>query len=219
MKRLIAVGDIHGCYDRLCKLLRIIKLKPEDALVFLGDYIDRGFQSKEVVSKLIELNKRKNVICLKGNHEQMLIDFLNNGPTAEGYLVNGGRATLDSYRGQPSEEHLSFLKSLPLYYESGRFVFVHAGVIPGIPLEEQDCYDLVWVREEFLEAPAPVIPGKVVVFGHTIVGAYAPWIESDRIGLDTGAFLGGCLTAMDVLSGDVYQVPFERRVENGRIVS
>lgn len=203
--RVIAIGDIHGQIEKLDKLLRILEPDPErDELVFLGDYVDRGPNSREVLDRLLELTwSEQRVTCLRGNHEQMMIDYLmGRGKDSFGpmWLYNGGRATLDSYA-QPGQRsfsssvetaHLEFIRSLPLYYRTGETIFVHAGLRPGIELEEQSARDLLWIRDGFFRARYdwPVR----IVFGHTPMPE--PFREGKLIGIDTGAAYGGPLTGL-----------------------
>ncbi|NIQ94550.1 MAG: serine/threonine protein phosphatase [Desulfuromonadales bacterium] len=215
--RLLAVGDIHGCYAQLVELMERVAPSADDRLVFLGDYIDRGPQSRRVIDYLIALQERlPRTVCLRGNHEQMLLDALTGDIDAVGlFLFNGGTATVSSYGGDLDrlpEEHLEFLRNLPLYHEEDDFIFVHAGLRPGLSLAEQDEHDLLWVRQEFLHSDHDW--GKTVVHGHTP----RPGVEfrDNRIGIDTGAVFAarggtvpegyGVLTCCDVRTHELWQV-------------
>ncbi len=137
-----AIGDIHGCLESLDQLLKKITPRPEDELVFVGDYIDRGPQSREVVDRLLTLPHR--CVFLMGNHERMLLDFLA-GEDEDIYLENGGRATLASYGGDPDDipaAHLAFFHNLRPMYETPDYLFVHAGIRPMVPVAEQGAHDL-----------------------------------------------------------------------------
>jgi len=203
MKKLFAIGDIHGCYDRLKALVEKIPIDfSRDTLLFIGDYIDRGPHSAEVVDYLIQLKKRvKEVIFLKGNHEDMLDKFLN-GDDRFTYLLNGGQQTLDSYLKktvQPESfpippDHVEFFKSLRLYYETEEFIFVHAGLRPRTPLETQSTEDLLWIRDNFISTKYDF--GKRVIFGHTPLKK--PLVEPNKIGIDTGAVYGNALTCVQL---------------------
>jgi len=149
MKRIFAVGDIHGCRDQLRALIALLDIdRNRDALVLIGDYIDRGPDSKGVLDFILELKRElKDVVCLRGNHEEMFLDFMREGKTGALFLDNGGRETLSSYGLKPTAEglavrlpeaHLQFLQALPLYFETEDFLFIHAGLRPGIPLARQD---------------------------------------------------------------------------------
>ena len=160
-----AIGDIHGCLEPLDQLLEKIAPRPEDELVFVGDYIDRGPQSREVVDRLLALPHR--CVFLMGNHERMLLDFLA-GEEEDIYLENGGRATLASYGGDPDHipaAHLAFFHSLRPMYETPDYLFVHAGIRPMVPVAEQGAHDLIWIRHEFFKFIGKY--PKPVIFGHT----------------------------------------------------
>jgi serine/threonine protein phosphatase 1 len=201
MERIYAVGDIHGCYDKLLVLMEKMDIDFEsDILVFLGDYIDRGPQSFEVVAYLADLKQRyANTIFLKGNHEEMLEKYLS-GEDRITYLVNGGQQTLESYMNRPRPEgepaipstHLEFFKSLRMYYETQNYIFVHAGLKNKVPLEKQKTEDLLWIRRRFIESKYDY--GKMVVFGHTPL--HEPLLLPNKIGIDTGAVYGNRLTCV-----------------------
>jgi serine/threonine protein phosphatase 1 len=203
VKRIFAIGDIHGCYDPLVLLLGRIPIDwSQDRLVFMGDYIDRGPQSFEVVQHLIELQERRaDTVFLKGNHEQMLADYLS-GRDRLTYLYNGGQQTLDSYLRHASapgrypipDAHLRFFESLQLMFETENYIFVHAGLRQGLPLERQRPEDLLWIRENFVDSRHAF--GKRVIFGHTPFDE--PRVEPNKIGIDTGAVYGNKLTCVQL---------------------
>ncbi len=199
------VGDIHGMFDPLLHLLDSIPLKREDRLIFLGDYVDRGPASKEVVELLMSMARDREVIFLRGNHEEMLISCVDMGKDCLTWEFNGAGATIRSFGGiEVVRSYLDFFKSAVYYYQIGRYVMVHGGVKPGVPLERQDPWDLVWIRDEFIFSKDP-IPGKVVVFGHTPFER--PLIMEDKIGIDTGCVYGGHLTALRLEDLEIYSVP------------
>jgi serine/threonine protein phosphatase 1 len=207
--RVYAIGDIHGRVDLLESLHGMIA---EDVasfsghrkvLVYLGDYVDRGLESLEGFER----------VFLMGNHERALLDFLADSRVAIDWLTYGGDATLFSYgvgldgpRTQPATlmrlqekfrerlpaRHLEFYESLKLSHAEGDYLFVHAGVKPGVPLDRQQEKDVLWIRDEFLDATESY--GKVIVHGHTITRA--PEVKKNRIGIDTGAFASGKLTCL-----------------------
>jgi serine/threonine protein phosphatase 1 len=211
-KRILAIGDIHGCTSRLKELLRKIEFDPlADTLVFVGDYLDRGPDVREGIETLIALKEAgPNVICLRGNHESMFLNYYREGRDEELYLCNSGMRTLDSYgisiaearkgTGFP-ESHLRFLASLPLSHETDEYFFVHAGLRPGIRRSEQSPEDLLWIRHEFIDSDWDF--GRTVVFGHTPFPE--PLIGQNRIGIDTGAVYGGRLTCIELPSRKIYQ--------------
>jgi len=201
MERIYAIGDIHGRYDKLIALLDKIDADFEsDTVVFLGDYIDRGPNSFEVVDYLVKLKKRHpNIVFLKGNHEDMLENYLS-GADRMTYLINGGQQTLDSYLSRPRDpeeplipkEHIAFYKSLLLYYETDQYIFVHAGLKKNVTLEAQKLVDLLWIRGQFIQSKHDF--GKLVVFGHTPLPE--PLLQPNKIGIDTGAVYGNKLTCV-----------------------
>jgi serine/threonine protein phosphatase 1 len=215
-----AIGDIHGCLGPLLELLAQLRVRPEDELVFLGDYIDRGPDSKGVLDYLAA-ERKPNWHLLRGNHEQMLIDWLGttNPLAASNWLLNGGHQTLQSYvpkerldevRGEDihallkdsiSPAHVELLNALPLTYETPDYFFCHAGVNLDRPLDAQEADDLLWIRRKFLDDPRPT--PKLVVHGHTPVEKVD--LSRDRINLDTGCVYGGFLTAISLPDKKIYQ--------------
>jgi serine/threonine protein phosphatase 1 len=160
-----------------------------DEVVFMGDYVDRGPDSKGVIDYLLGLKGRSTF--LMGNHERMFLDYLQ-GKERFLFLYNGGAATMESYGGNRSR----------LYYETDEYLFVHGGIRPGIPLEQQDPKDLLWIREEFYAFPGRY--PKTVVFGHTPMREVL--MEEDRIGIDTACVYGNKLTCLILPSRELIQV-------------
>ncbi len=215
--RVYAVGDVHGCDARLAALhaaiARDAAARPSVArtvLVHLGDYVDRGPDSAAVIERLLGPAPLPGaeVVNLVGNHEVMMLDAFDprSAPGAIGFwLDNGGEATLESY-GAAAEDadswelvpqaHLGFMRRCALSWQAGGYLFVHAGVRPGVPLDDQDPFDLVWIREPFLGFDGAL--EAVVVHGHT--PSPGPEVLPHRIGIDTGAVFGGALTCL-VLEG------------------
>ncbi len=217
--RIYAVGDIHGRHDLLQPLLARIEAHMSrypalwPYLVFPGDYVDCGTFSRQVVDQLISLNGRQEVVFLKGNHEHYLIEFTKNPPFLAYWLQYGGFDTLRSYgviptkSSDPREQellamslclilhengHLEFLRNLEASFTCGDFFFAHAGVRPGVPLDQQNERDLREIRNDFLMHDASF--GKIVVHGHTPV--LEPDVRSNRINIDTGAFATGQLSCL-----------------------
>lgn len=213
MGKIFAIGDIHGCLENLRKLMDHVLIdRKNDTLVFIGDFIDRGEWSKEVIDYVIGLkNEYRNVVCLLGNHEQMFLRYLE-GVDEELYLFNGGRATLQSYgilhfdtaenkKKKIPDEHKRFFESLKPSYETDNYLFAHAGIRPGVAFQDQQLDDLLWIRYEFIYSRVDF--GKRVVFGHTPLKS--PLIEENKIGIDTGAVYGGKLTCVELPKIIIYQ--------------
>ncbi len=198
------VGDIHGCLGPLKQLLRKIEPRREDEVVFIGDYIDRGLHSREVVDALLALPYR--CVFLMGNHERMLLDYLDGADEDGLFLLNGGEATLKSYGGDAANippGHLAFFRGLRMYYETADYLFVHAGVRPNLPMGAQKPEDLVWIRQEFFRFIGRY--PKPVIFGHTPLRRVLN--QPDRIGIDTGCVYGGKLTCLKLPERTLIQVP------------
>ncbi len=203
MNKIYAVGDIHGRFDMLSKLMEKVDIDFDtDSLVFLGDYIDRGPDSFQVVDFLVSLKKRHaDIVFLKGNHEEMLDRYLS-GKDRLTFLYNGGQQTLDSYMHRPLEpgapliptDHLDFFQSLRLYHETDAYIFVHAGLRKKVPLNKQQPDDLLWIRKKFIDSNYDF--GKPVVFGHTPLPE--PLLQRNKIGIDTGAVYGNKLTCVQL---------------------
>ncbi|MCK4986535.1 MAG: serine/threonine protein phosphatase [Desulfobacterales bacterium] len=203
MQKIFVVGDIHGCFDKLCALMDKIPINnTRDQLIFIGDYIDRGPSSFDVVNYLIDFKKRvPGTIFIKGNHEDMLQNYLD-GSDRFTYLLNGGQQTMDEYLNRSDNkepfpipsEHLEFFNSLQLYYQTDDYIFVHAGLREKVPLESQDKMDLLWTRDEFIHSDFNF--GKRVIFGHTPFKE--PLLQANKIGIDTGAVYGNLLTCLQL---------------------
>jgi serine/threonine protein phosphatase 1 len=202
-KRTLIIGDIHGCLKMLTRLMKKIKWDPDrDRLIFLGDYVDRGTDSRGVIDYLIRISEEsENVDCLMGNHEAGFLDYLS-GQDLRTFLANGGGSTLLSYQTKAGvdctpvvpADHLAFLKGLKPWVELEDYYVVHAGLRPGIPIHEQTFEDLVWIRDTFIYSEHDF--GKQVVFGHTPFSD--PLIMHNKIGLDTGAVYGNRLTCLEL---------------------
>jgi serine/threonine protein phosphatase 1 len=197
-----AIGDIHGRHDLLQLLVGMIREHAGDRLrklVFLGDYIDRGPDSAAVIETVRSLQGASpdKVICLMGNHEDMALTALDDPAAITWWMRNGGDATLASFGvGTPGDipvDVLEWLSRLPVSHEDERRYYVHAGLRPGRPFQQQSDEDKLWIREPFLNADYDF--GKHVVHGHTPIPSARPDIRSHRTNLDTGAVFSGVLTA------------------------
>jgi serine/threonine protein phosphatase 1 len=224
--RVYAIGDIHGRADLLREINQLIhedayeRQAPRNVVVYLGDYIDRGPHSRAVIDTFLDAPLPGfERVHLVGNHEDSLLRFLDDLQVGPPWLEYGGDATLASYGVEPPDarstrdllraqaelhralpqRHLEFYRKLPLARVEGDYFFVHAGVRPGVPLDEQATADLLWIRGEFLHSNAEF--GKIVVHGHSI--ADDPQVRRNRIGIDTGAYASGKLTCL-VLEGEEF---------------
>lgn len=225
-----AIGDIHGCYALMRDVLASIAADCADRangrrpiLIFLGDYVDRGPHSAKVMDALVWLRRRTDleIHFLKGNHEQALLAFLDQPERGGPWIGFGGAETLLSYGVAPPAEtdgpeaylqardellermpasHLRMLQQLELMVVVGDYAFVHAGVRPGVALEAQEETDLLWIRRGFVDQPGPF--GKTIVHGHTWLSE-RPQIGEHRLGLDTGAYATGALTAARFEDGEI----------------
>jgi serine/threonine protein phosphatase 1 len=213
---LFAIGDLHGCLDELDVLLDTIGPTGDDTLVFLGDYVDRGPAVRRLVDRLLALRAQPiATVFLRGNHEDMLLAYLGlGGRHGDVYLENGGSATLASYGVPPDtaadatrallpDEHVAFFRDCQLQHLEAPFLFVHAGIRPGVPLAQQDEEDLLWIRDEFFSQPH-ALP-YTVVFGHTPTREARVELPY-RIGLDTGVVYGNKLSCLDVDARRLIQV-------------
>lgn len=226
-KTIYAISDIHGCLNELNILLDEIKQDDSDyQLVFLGDYVDRGQKSKEVIEKVMELVDN-GAIALKGNHDAMFVDFLlkNDLVADQVYLKNGGLTTIERYVGydwfegnitydklneakrfiiENHSKHVDFLSNLPYLLETGRYVFVHAGINPNLKNWRDTSEDeMIWIRDEFLSAKN--LPGKITfIHGHTPCTflnedeTHEVHFNSNRIGIDGAAAYGGQLNCLKI---------------------
>ncbi len=221
-----AIGDIHGRADLLAELHGKIAAdaaaRPASRrlVVYLGDYVDRGPDSRDVVAMLLDgpLDGLE-AVHLVGNHEDYLLRFLDDESLGDSWMANGGAAAIASYgidplARAPDEDHMialqrafrrhlparhrAFLAGLAESFRAGSYFFAHAGVRPGVPLDAQERTDLIWIRDAFLDSDAD--HGAVVVHGHSI--RRRPERRANRIGIDTGAYASGCLTALVLEAAD-----------------
>jgi serine/threonine protein phosphatase 1 len=224
---LYAIGDIHGMRDRLEELIASLPLQPDDRLLFIGDYVDRGPDSAGTVEFLIELEQRHSCVFLIGNHESMFLSFLGwKGPHyfgGEAFLYNGGETTLESYgylqadkqaekRFQLPPPHEKFFRSMRLHYAEGEYLFVHAGLgrgslalsDPKYALEHESPREILWQRST-IDLPHSL--GATIVYGHTPLPDFqVRWNLPYSIGIDTGCVYGGPLTAIRLPDESIFQV-------------
>ncbi|MEM1399728.1 MAG: metallophosphoesterase family protein [Pseudomonadota bacterium] len=226
--RIYTIGDIHGRLDLLVEMLGMIVQDATDApnldkhIIYLGDYVDRGLESRQVMDLLISDQPYGfEKTFLKGNHEDSMLQFMDGDNDGSMWFQFGGLSTMASYdvlmneegsrdqrlmqvreqlRENLPDDHLTFMRLLEMSISFGDYFFTHAGVRPGVALDAQSPQDLMWIRDRFLNSS--VKHGKIVVHGHTI--SESPVVKSNRIGIDTGAYASGRLTCL-VLEGDSFR--------------
>ncbi|HEY4761771.1 MAG TPA: metallophosphoesterase family protein [Thermoguttaceae bacterium] len=217
-ERLITIGDIHGCLAALNTLLDIIKPEVDDTIVTLGDYIDRGPDSRGVIDRMIELQSMCRLVPLLGNHDEVLIDIRNGKEDLfADWLLFGGNTTLMSYSTlRPDaipEEHVNFLRNCRLYYETDRYIFLHGTYDPALPLESQSRRTLLWDKLR-PAPPGPHFSGKTVIVGHTAQRSGQILDLGYLKCIDTCCYGEGWLTAMELPSGKIWQVDKEGRMKD-----
>ena len=206
MARLIGISNIHGEYEKLCSVLNKIAPQKDDSIIFMGDYIDRGAKSKEVVNKIIDMQNICSCIYLIGSHEYALLHA--NTDEYYNYLFwnYGGVQTVESYGSFENilKTHGDFFKSLKFYHETEDYLFIHAGLRPKVPLEKQNKVDMVYIRKEFYNNKTDF--PKKIIFGHTEFEK--PLVQPDKICIDTGCgkFKNAPLTAIICENGREYFV-------------
>lgn len=230
IERIYAVGDIHGRFDLFGQLMRMVerdqalRLPVPTMIILLGDLVDRGPESARIVHGCMELTaSTRRFMVLKGNHEEMMVEALRGDLTVYGHWLGfGGRETLLSWGVEPAiaegpgtienlraaaavvgTEVIDWLARLPLSYRHDGYFFVHAGIRPGVPLRKQTDDDMLWITDEFLDSKA--WHGATVVHGHSI-NEGGPAIYPNRIGIDTGAYRTGRLTAVGVERGETWML-------------
>jgi serine/threonine protein phosphatase 1 len=213
--RTIAIGDVHGCADALAALLDAVAPGPADTLVMLGDYVDRGPDSRRVLDRVVALAGRCKLVPLLGNHDELLLDALADLDALPRWLRLGGTDTLRSYgwqRGGPRRAladwiplpHRKFLAGCKAYHETATHLFVHAGYVPELPMSRQPGLALRW-RVTDAATAVPHGSGKVAVVGHTQQQSGEILDLGFLVCIDTNCARGGWLTALDVASGRVWQ--------------
>lgn len=214
--RILAIGDIHGCSTALDTLLTAVNPQAEDKIITLGDYVDHGPDSKGVLDRLIALYNKGQLVALRGNHEQMILNCRSDGKISA-WLHWGGEATLASYSKSehPTLEnipnsHWDFLENKCVnWYETEKHFFVHGGADPNLPLAAQPEYILFWGP---WDVPSPHVSGKTMVYGHNAQENGKPLNFGYAICIDTWAYGTGWLTCLDITSGRVWQANQEAQV-------
>ncbi|WP_165232480.1 metallophosphoesterase [Aquisphaera insulae] len=215
--RTIAIGDIHGCALALDALLRAIRPEPDDCIVTLGDYVDRGPDSRGVIERLIRLRDECTLVPLLGNHDELFLHACR-GEHVSAFLMMGGQETMESYQaGDPPDfgavpaQHRAFLEGCSSSFEVDAFFFVHASYVPNLPLAEQPALALRWEKLHD-EIPPPHVSGKTAIVGHTSQKD-GEILDAGHIRcIDTWCCGGGWLTAMEVESGRLWQADREGRI-------
>jgi serine/threonine protein phosphatase 1 len=204
--RSFAVGDVHGCDVALDVLLERMQLTGADRVIFLGDLIDRGPDSRRVIEMVLQTGRSCRCDVILGNHEEMLLEALDDPRSVRFWLECGGDAALESYGGRLEDipdEHLALLRTAVPYIETDSDILVHANLEPGVPLDEQTAEWLRWNKFTGWERPHP--SGKRVICGHTQMPDGIPHTANGWVTLDTSAYRGGFLTALDLESGEILQ--------------
>lgn len=208
-KRTLAIADIHGCSLALAALIKLIDPQADDTIITLGDYVDRGIDSKGVLDQLIELRDRCNLVPILGNHDKMMLHARDGRSDFQFWLNCGGDAALDSYGSSGKldlipRSHIRFLESCHSYFETETHIFLHANYKPDVPIVELDDHTLRWLSLRDYVPPKRHCSGKTAVVGHT------PQSEILDLGylicLDTGCCNGGWLTALEVNTKQCWQV-------------
>lgn len=205
--RTLAIGDIHGSLTALKALGELVDFAPDDLIITLGDYVDRGPQSKGVIDYLLELQESHEVITLKGNHEVMMENARHSEQERYFWLMNGGEATLNSFRvtdpNHIDSSYWNFIESCSRYHETDNHILVHAGLEAETALEDQEDQSLFWLR---ILDTKPHQSGKTLICGHTPQKQGAPLVLDHAICIDTFAFgNNGWLTCLDIETGKIWQ--------------
>lgn len=207
MSRTFAIGDIHGCDAAFESLLAMITPAPDDTLIILGDVIDRGPNSARVLDMLLHLEANSNVVFVLGNHEEMMFDALEAGIPGSMWIMHGGQETLASYGGLPEHippTHLDFIRTKAVnFWETDTEIYVHANLDVDVPLQEQMAQQLRWQHLTGYERPHP--SGKRVFCGHTPQPNGIPRITDGWVCVDTYAYGGMYITAVDVATNEIFQ--------------
>ena len=221
--RLLAIGDVHGCTVQLDALWEAIEPTPSDTIVFLGDYVDRGPDSKGVIDRLIEWKKSFTLVCLRGNHELMMQRSKDDLAERRIWMQVGGADCLASYSPTPGrmgkidevpDEHWKFLDELVDYYESERTVFIHANLDPAKSFDDQTEDDLFWRP---LDEPISLANGKRVICGHTSQKSGRILDLGSTVCIDTHAYGGGMLTCLDCSNWHYWQANLLGKVSEGQL--
>jgi serine/threonine protein phosphatase 1 len=215
--RVIAIGDIHGCAAALRTIVEAINPQPTDTLVILGDCVDRGPQSADVIDQLLALREKCRLVPILGNHEEMMLNFLDGRPQPDDWLLCGGAATVESYRGDngkliPAPQvHIDFIRGWGDCFETETHFFAHASYEPDRPLSEQHWQTMRWHSLKY-GIPKAHESGKIAIVGHTSQKSGKILDVGHLLCIDTYCWGGGWLTALDVASGQTWQADRDGRL-------
>ena len=221
--RILAIGDIHGCSTAFDTLLSAVHLQSDDTIVTLGDYVDRGPNSKGIINRLITLHQKRQLVALRGNHEVMMLAARYSRSEESLWRGRGGKETLASYskphkRGRLKDipdRHWDFIENVCVdWYETDTHFFVHANAHPNVPLAEQPASMLFWAK---FGSPSPHISGKTMICGHTSQRSGLPLNHGHAICIDTRVYSKGWLTCLDISSGKLWQANQARIVRTAWI--
>jgi serine/threonine protein phosphatase 1 len=220
--RTLAIGDIHGAHTALTTLLKSVEPRPDDQLIFLGDYIDRGPASRQVIDTMLELKKSFSPVFLRGNHEAMMLEARRDSLKGNLWRSNGGLETLESYSAgfqkrwasAIPKEHWNFIEHTKRFFETDTHVFVHASLDPELDMDDQPDWLLYW---EFLDRLKPHQSGKRIICGHTPQRSGKIKNVGFAVCIDTAAATGGWLTALDTNSGNYWQANERGQTRRGAL--
>jgi serine/threonine protein phosphatase 1 len=216
-QRVIAIGDVHGCAIALRRLIELIRPEKDDTLIMLGDCVDRGPDSQDVIEQLLSLRKACRLIAILGNHEEMMLNYLDGRPQPDNWFECGGAETVESYRrNDPSAppvapEHVDYIRTWIDCFETDTHFFVHGGYEPDRPLGEQHWQTMRW-QSLRIEFPRPHMSGKTAVVGHTSLKDGKVLDAGHLICIDTYCWGGGWLTALEPATGTCWQADLNGRV-------
>jgi len=217
-----AIGDIHGCYDALRAVIDAARPAPEDTVVLLGDYVDRGPASRQVLDWILRESASRNLVCLRGNHEIMMMESRSNPRLFGSWTSCGGQETLESYgwtgkedwRGLVPDEHWQLLEQTHAWMETEDFILVHANAIPDLDMDQHTEFQLYW--EKCHDIP-PHKSGRRVVVGHTRQLSGVPRQWEGGVCIDTAVVSGRWLTCLELESGEYWQANFEGKTRRGSL--
>jgi serine/threonine protein phosphatase 1 len=214
--RVIAIGDVHGCAKALRSLVEVVRPQPDDTLITLGDCVDRGPDSRQVIDEMLSLRERCKLVPLLGNHEELMLNFLDGKPQPDNWLEVGGAATVESYRKTdgklfpPPEAHVEYIRTWGDFYETKSHFFAHGNYEPERRLAEQHWQTMRWQSLKS-SIPGPHLLGKTAVVGHTSLKAGEVLDLGYLVCIDTYCWGGGWLTAFDTTTGTYWQVDRDGR--------